>query len=157
MKYGYAGAQSHYLKISPMIIAERLMVNDCPASSSLVDYKIWCFNGKPEMIWVAFNRTQDSYEYSAYDLNWNNISEKVLDTKSLHYSGIDFPKPKSLQRMLECAAALSADFPEVRVDYYDEQGKARFGELTFTSGNVYFTKDYYLHLGTKIDLTKYFQ
>lgn len=152
MRYGYAGAQTHYLRIKPLVIAERIMENDCAASTSLVDYKIWSFRGKPEVVWVAFNRSKTSYEYSAYDLNWNNISAKVLDTKSAHYSGRDFPRPKSFDRMLECASALSADFPEVRVDYYDEKGKAMFGELTFTAGNMFFTKEYHNYLGSKIIL-----
>lgn len=151
-RYGYKGAQMHYLKIDPLIIAEKLLINSEDPEKSLVDYKIWCFNGEPEMVWVAFNRTKTSYEYSAFDLNWNNISERVLDTKSAHYSGKDFPRPKSFDRMLECAKALSAPFKEVRVDYYDIDGKAVFGELTFTAGNVYFTKEYYEKLGSKIDL-----
>ena len=153
IKYGYHGAQMHYLKIVPKIIAERLMINTEAPDKSLVDYKIWCFNGVPEVVWVAFNRTKDSYEYSAFDLDWNNVSEKVLDTGSEHYSGKDFPCPKSFSRMLECARALSKPFKEVRVDYYDIDGHAVFGELTFTAGNVYFTKDYYNYLGSKICLT----
>lgn len=152
IKYGYKGAQKHYLRIEPKIIAEKLLINTVEPDKSLVDYKIWCFNGKPEMIWVAFNRTKDSYEYSAFDLEWNNISEIVLDTNSAHYSGRDFPRPKSFSRMLECAKALSEPFKEVRADFYDIDGRAVFGELTFTAGNVYFTKDYYLRLGEKISL-----
>lgn len=153
-KYGYSGgAQKHYLKIKPLIIAEKLMINDTEPEQSLVDYKIWCFNGVPEMFWIAFNRVKDSYEFSAYDLDWNNISEKVLDRSAKHYSGKDFPKPKSFDRMLECARLLSHDFKEVRVDFYEVGGKTVFGELTFTAGNVYFTKEYYNYLGTKICLT----
>lgn len=153
-RYGYKGAQMHYLRIKPLIIAEKLMINTLEPDKSLVDYKIWCFNGAPEVVWVAFNRTKESYEYSAYDLDWNNISEKVLDTKSAHYSGRDFPRPLSFDRMLECAKALSKPFKEVRVDYYDIDGHAVFGELTFTAGNVYFTKEYYNYLGTKVCLSE---
>ena len=153
-RYGYKGAQMHYLRIKPKIIAERLLVNSVEPDKSLVDYKIWCFNGVPEMIWVAFNRTRDSYEFSAYDLEWNNISARVLDKNAAHYSGKDFPKPKSFERMLECARALSADFKEVRVDLYEVEGKTIFGELTFTAGNVYFTKEYYEYLGKRVCLEK---
>lgn len=151
-KYGFAGSQMHYLRIKPVILAEKLLINEDDPSQSLVDYKIWCFNGIPEMFWIAFNRTRESYEFSAYDLDWNNISDKVLDKNAAHYSGKSFPKPKSFDRMLECARILSKDFKEVRVDFYEVEGRTVFGELTFTAGNVYFTEDYYKYLGSKVHL-----
>ena len=41
---GYATVEPHYLKIRPRIIAEELLVNDNPQSTSLVDYKFICLN-----------------------------------------------------------------------------------------------------------------
>lgn len=40
-------------------------------------------------------------------------------------------KPQHFNEMLEVAKKLSEDFPHVRVDLYDEEGKVYFGELTF--------------------------
>lgn len=58
--YGYHGAQSHYLRIKPCILAEELLANTGEqlffSPSSLVDYKVWCFGGKPECCLITYNR-----------------------------------------------------------------------------------------------------
>lgn len=156
-KYGYNGAQLHYTRIKPCIIAEELLVNDNNENSSLVDYKIWCFNGKAEFILVVSDRGWNEhgcshYSLSTYDLNWNNTSTKTLKTDDLHYSGYDIPKPHCLKEMIEYAQKLSAGFPEVRVDFYEINKKVIFGELTFTTGYGYFTEEYYDYLGSKTDI-----
>lgn len=48
---------------------------------------------------------------------------------------------KSFERMKELAEKLSAEFPFVRVDLYDVDGKVYFSELTFipTGGNMKLT------------------
>ena len=49
MKFGRSMGEPHYNRIKPCIIAEELL--DCRKqpipSSSLIDYKIWSFDGKP--------------------------------------------------------------------------------------------------------------
>lgn len=45
--YGYRGYQPHYLGIKPCILAEELLHQDenlNAISSSMVDFKVWCFN-----------------------------------------------------------------------------------------------------------------
>jgi hypothetical protein len=54
--------------------------------------------------------------------------------------------------MIAAAKKLSSGFPEVRVDFYDINGQAVFGELTFSTGYGYFTDDYYSYLGSKVDI-----
>lgn len=39
--------------------------------------------------------------------------------------------------MLECAKVLSEGFPQVRVDFYDVDGRIVFGEMTFYHGARY--------------------
>lgn len=152
-KYGYEGAQLHYLSIESHIIAEQLLKNK--DNSSLIDYKLWCFHGEPEFFLVAYDRKNaEDYKLSAYDLNWNNISDLVLNKTTIHYCGRDIPKPTSLQQMINVGKILSEDFPEVRVDLYEVEGKVIFGELTFTSGYGSYNEDFYLKLGEKLDLTK---
>ena len=41
-------------------------------------------------------------------------------------------KPKNLNKMIEIAEKLSKNFPFVRVDFYNDNGKIIFGEMTFT-------------------------
>lgn len=93
----------------------------------LVDYKIYCFNGVPKAILVISGRFSEiNGVFMTPD--WAFLSElkgkyKVPDKP--------FPRPKSLDRMIEVARKLSEPFPFVRVDMYDVSGEAIFGELTF--------------------------
>ena len=67
----------------------------------------------------------------------------------------DIPRPENLDFMLRMAADLSEGFPQMRVDLYEVGGKVYFGELTLTSASglmIYFTRDYLLELGEKIEL-----
>ena len=158
--YGYSGVQLHYTRIRPCIIAEELLINDNDKNSSLVDYKIWCFNGKADSILVVSERGwneegSDRYLLNVYDLQWNNISEKVLKKEDKHYSGSNTPQPTCLKEMIEYAEKLSAGFPEVRVDFYEIKNKVIFGELTFTTGYGYYTDEFYDYLGSKVDLAPY--
>ena len=154
VKYGYRSAQLHYTRIKPCIIAEKLLVNKSAPEESIIDYKIWCFHGVPECIIVVFNRTRNDYFLSMYDVNWNNISMRTLNVNSIHFSGMDVPKPKSFDKMIDSAKKLSEGIPQVRVDFYDIDGKAVFGEMTFSTGYGHFAEDYYDYLGGKIDLSK---
>ena len=63
-------------------------------------------------------------------------------------------KPENLDRMLDIARILSADFPAVRVDLYNIKGEIYFGELTFYpwSGYVQFNPDEFDY-----DLGKHFE
>ena len=152
--YGYEGAQLHYLRIKSCIIAEEYLVNTKEEDKSLVDYKLWCFHGSPSFFLVVYDRKGENYKLSAFDLEWNNISEKIFNKDSIHYSGDDFPKPKSFNEMIDVATKLSQDFVEVRVDFYEITEKPIFGELTFTTGYGYYSQDFYRELGQLIDLTQ---
>lgn len=153
---GIMMAEPHYNKIKPCIIAEELLdaTKQPIKSSSLIDYKIWAFNGKPAYIWACYNRTEHSVEVGVYDLEWNFLPEFSVSTE--HYVlGKPIPKPQSLQKMIEAASVLSAGFPVVRVDLYEVDGKAYFGEMTFTPAagyNNFYTEDFLQILGrlTKI-------
>lgn len=157
IKYGFTDAQIHYSRIKPCIIAEELLVDSKhPNDSFLIDYKVWCFHGKPECVLVVYDRVKGSeygYKLAVYDLNWNNISNEVLD-KGPHKGGIDLPCPTNLQSMFKYAEVLSRDFVEVRIDFYEIDDRLYLGEMTFSTGYGYFTKEYYDYLGSKIDLSK---
>ena len=44
-------------------------------------------------------------------------------------------KPQSFETMKRLATELSSGIPEVRVDFYEVDGKVYFGELTFFDGS----------------------
>lgn len=150
--YGIHNGQLHYLRIQPCIIAEKYLSDTANPGKSLIDYKIWCFHGNPECVLVAYDRGVGHYSLSMFDTEWNNISDKALNKESAHFCGKDCDRPESLDRMLLYAKKLSCDFPEVRVDFYQINGKPIFGELTFTTGYGSYNKEFYNYLGSKIDL-----
>lgn len=71
--YSIEKGELHYRSIPPCIIAEQLLdAGKQPVpSSSLIDYKVWAFDGKPAYIWCCLNRTADSVEVITYDTEWN--------------------------------------------------------------------------------------
>ncbi len=156
--FGYAGAQLHYTKIKPCIIAEELIENnleDIPISpNSLIDYKVYCINGEPEAVWVAYDRTYTGVYNTIYDKDWVKHPEHLVSSDYYTYHERDIPKPKSLNKMIEIAEKLSQPFHQVRVDFYIINNKPIIGELTFTTGTGFFTCDFYDYLGSKIDLSK---
>ena len=159
--YGYRGAQLHYLGISPCIIAEELLVPEEVQKQisplSLIDYKVYCINGKPECIWVAYNRTHDGLWMNLYDTEWNVMNDKVKENFEdyyHHHAEVELKKPLCLEEMLKIASTLSKPFAEVRIDFYVIKDRPYIGELTFTSGTGFFTDSYYKHLGSLIDLSR---
>lgn len=144
--------EPHYKYIKPCIIVEKYLEEQGPAavlSSSLIDYKIWCFGGKPHVVFVSFDRKPESLCIDCYDSDWNRLEGKCV--YGGHYRrGPVLPKPDSLKEMLEYASVLSEDFPQVRVDFYNIGGQVYFGEMTFTSNGGfmnYFTLDFLKEMG----------
>ena len=155
--YGYIGAEKHYLTIDPGILAEELLIQteslDNVSPGSMVDFKIWCFNGKPEAILVTYDRANGDHKVALYDLEWNPVPENLNPRWcSLQKSVPGIPKPKHLDEMIRIATALSNDFKEIRVDFYETEQSAVLGELTLTAGYGSLSRDYYEYLGNKIDL-----
>ena len=148
----------HYRQITPCIIAEKLLYptpDEQKISHTLLDYKIWCFNGKPYCCWVCYDREGEHTNVMTYDLEWNAHPEWSIFNE--HYrQGQILPKPKNFDQMIDAAQKLSAGFPVVRVDLYNIDGKVYFGELTFTSlgGTMnFYTDEFLLKMGQQIDLS----
>ena len=147
--------ERHYKEIKPLIMAEQLLDVDKQSipSTSMIDYKIWCFDGKPECIRVYYNREKDKVNLDTYDINWENRPELNNYSDKFLKSDISLPKPDKLDEMLYMASKLSEGFPQVRVDLYESNGKIYFGELTFTSSTgkmTSFSKEYLTFLGNKV-------
>lgn len=158
--YGWSGAQIHYTRIRPCIIAEQLLENSpkdiLVSPDSLIDYKIWCFNGEPECILVVYGRKGHNAHLALYDLEWNPIPDYLVSIKTKKFSAdVSIERPACLKEMLALARQLSAPFKEVRVDLYVIDDRPYFGELTFTTGYGYFTDEYYNYLGSKIEIDQF--
>lgn len=155
--YGEVEAGLHYMRIKPCIIAEELLITPVRLqkySKSLIDYKMWCFNGHCQYILACCNRDKHGAEVLFYDKEWICHPEFSIFTE--HYrQGNIIPKPLNLNQMIAMAETLSKPFPCVRVDLYNIDGKIYFGEMTFTSlGGMmnYFTDEFLNKAGDMIDL-----
>ena len=154
MHYDYSieKGEIHYRSIPPCIIAEHLLDAEKQPlpSSSLIDYKVWAFDGKPVYIWCCLNRTSDSVEVITYDTDWKAHPEFSRNFYHFYLTDKRLPRPITLDKMLDAAAKLSKGFPQVRVDFYEVDGKLYFGEMTFTSSagmNGFYTTEFLLELG----------
>lgn len=153
--FGLALGEFHYQFIDNCIIAEALLKDDsCSSfSRSLVDYKIWCFDGKPYCCLVVYDRVSAKHHYylDYYDLDWNKCTYYMSDNTPTQI----IPRPENWEKMLEAAAVLAEGHPQVRVDFYNINGKIYFGELTFTSLSgfmTYYTEEALNLMGAQIHL-----
>lgn len=129
--YAFRGMEWAYHNNHPTIVCEELIEPDHEAGE-LFDYKFFCFNGKPEYIFFVSDR-QNEAKSDFYDMNWQ------LQNFRWFYepSGKIHPRPKCFAQMAKYAEILAKDFPFVRVDFYEANGKVYFGELTFFHGSGY--------------------
>lgn len=155
-----SSAELHYMRVPRRVIADEILINDTVSaqySRTLIDYKIWCFNGKVHFIWVCLNRfitNKDGAEVMLYDRDWNPKPEYCVVTTDFTLAPL-IPKPNGYEHMLEVAEILSKPFPVVRCDLYNLDGKIYFGEMTFTSyGGVmdFYSEDFQVLCGNIIQL-----
>lgn len=137
------------------IIIEKYIESD-EAKGGLIDYKFFCFDGKPEWIYVLADRDLgNGVGLGVFDENFVKKAVTRNDEKPLLR---DIEKPKSFEQMKRIAHQLSKDFPEARIDLYDVNGEVKFGEITFFDGSGYisFTPDKFdFVLGKHFKLRKY--
>lgn len=133
------GREWAYTGISkPRIIAEELLINKEYPEAGIEDFKILCFRGEPYYIIVDKDRYID-HKRNIYTTSWERVN---VSTDHEQFE-TPYPEPLNFQEMLDVARKLSADFPFVRVDLYNVEGRIYFGELTFYpwTGYVQFNPD----------------
>ena len=119
----WTSREGQYWHIKPFILVEEFL--DDGMSNGPLDYRFWCFNGKPVMIQV--DNTLHSIN-PFYDTDW-----KPLDLSyRARFAPCEIARPANLEEMLMVAARLAAGFDFVRVDLYNIKGQVLFGEMTFT-------------------------
>lgn len=123
--YYYCGREWPYKNVKPRIIVEKYMEDK--KTKELRDYKFFCFNGIPKLMFIATDRGKKETKFNYYDLKFNKLEIKQ------HYPNDDrvIFKPQNFDKMIELSKKLSKGIPHVRVDWYEINGKMYFGELTF--------------------------
>ncbi len=119
--------ESAYKCIKPRIMISKYLNN--PDGSELIDYKFFCFHGRPVYIQVDTQRHTD-HRRNFYDLQWQRLP-LILNYPNL---ACPLPRPANLDEMIAVSQTLSQGFPFVRVDLYSPAGKIVFGELTLYPG-----------------------
>ncbi len=130
--YGELTGQRHYSRIEPKIIAEEFMYQEKDPKAALIDYKFYCFDGKPMYCNVLSERIFNTHRIKKhmYDMDWKPIPEMFTSTEDLK----EIDKPVTFESMKEIAEKLAKDFSFVRVDLYEINNKIKFGEMTFMPG-----------------------
>jgi hypothetical protein len=155
--FGYGSCEPHYTKIKPKVMAEELIPMDPTVdSTSLVDYKFWCFDGYVHNCTPCYDRKGLDM---VCDINllepWRLYREGLTEEYRQSHTFKDMPAPPNLNRMIEMCHVLSTGFPEVRVDLYDTCGRIYFGEMTFSAGSGImgqFSDEYQKQMGSYVKL-----
>lgn len=125
-----------YKNVKPRIIAEEFLESKTAnGSSDLVDYKFYCFDGKPLYCQVIMNRsTHETIDF--YDMQWNLMPFVGLNPKCEN-SIKPISKPMHFDEMMIICRELSSGLAFARIDLYDIDNKIYFGEITLYPSGGY--------------------
>lgn len=144
-------SEMQYKDIAPKLICERLIET---ASGDLpLDYKLYCFNGEAKYVMLCTERETGHAKYYFFDRERNLVR---LNKRGLAApEGFTIPMPEGYDDLFDYADQLSKPFPFVRADFYLDNGKVIFGELTFTPCGGYdvnIPREQNLFLGSQVAL-----
>lgn len=150
-----SGYQKHrewpYKNVPRRILAEQYLEPD-PILNDLPDYKFFCFNGEPRYCQVVSGRNRKKC-IDFFDKEWNH--QPFREPKKFPNADIELQRPKYLDTMWQLATQLAEGKPFSRIDFYELEDGARFGEITFfpTSGlGIFEPEEYDAFLGEMIKL-----
>jgi len=148
--YYHSSREWQYKNIKPKILIEKMLTDD--SGQILSDIKFCCIHGKVEVIHIDSNkevvhfRNNYSRDWEPMDLEWPNYIK----------SGPTIDKPSNLGQLIMLAEKLSRPFSFARIDFYVDEDKIYFGEITFhpTSGFGPMSPEHYDSLlGDKLTLS----
>lgn len=141
-----------YKNVTPRIIAEKYMTN---GDGELRDYKFFCFDGVPRIMFIAsdrFNKEEET-KFDFFDMEFNHLPFRNGHPNATR----PIERPAEFDEMRMLASKLSKGIPQVRVDFYDVNGQIYFGEMTFFhwSGFVKFDpEEWDYKIGEMIELPR---
>ena len=149
--YGKENVELIYKGIPRKIICEKFI--ETADGAEPMDIKVFCSYGEPKFIYTMLgdgdNEIQDYYLAS-----WEHLPVRCLPRPN---SEEPIERPENLDAILDYARKLAADFPIVRVDFYNENNIILFGELTFltTGGHTpYDPESYDTYFGSLFPIEK---
>ena len=127
--YFWASREYPYRNVPPRIIAEKFMKGE--DGNAPVDYKFFCFDGQPKVLFFASERYNDQNlppKFDYYDMQLNHLPVR---SKGHENSANQLKLYPEFEEMKRVSSILSDGFPHVRVDLYLVNGQIYFGEMTF--------------------------
>jgi hypothetical protein len=111
-----------YKNVKPCIFAEKFMEDG--TGEELRDYKFWCFNGVPKIVYCSVKN--DNIWENYYDVNFTplDINHGFPRAKQ------EIEKPDTFEDMKSIIGKFALQMPFVRVDFYEIRGRVYFGEFT---------------------------
>ena len=125
-KFGRSFGEWVYRASPPQVLVEPYIGGKEPPP----DFKLHVFDGRVELIsvnWEYFG----GLKRANYDRDWNRLPFVMTSDNPPYYGDGIPPMPGSYPEMIRAAELLSTGFPFARVDFYEIDGRPRFGEVTF--------------------------
>lgn len=115
-----------YKNVPHRIIAEEYMEDS--RQGELRDYKFFTFGGEPKVLYIAQGRGRGEPTVADFfDMDFNHLSFTI----DHDMASVPPEKPINFELMKTLAAKLSKGTPQLRVDFYEVDGRVYFGEMTF--------------------------
>lgn len=149
--YFYLAREWAYKGIKRCIIGEEFLEN--ADGSPLVDYKFYCYGGKPQYFMYSLGEADHHVRNHKFDMELNSIDylfkpKPAIDVK-------DITLPSNMGEMITIVEKLCRGFPHIRIDLYNVDGHIYFGEMTFfTSGGIIniYSQEYAQKMADLIDI-----
>lgn len=115
-----------YLHVKHRIIAEQYMEDQ--HHGELRDYKFFTFGGEPKVLFIVQGRGEGQRIYAdCFDMAFNHLPFSINHPMA----PVPPERPACFEEMKRLAALLSEGTPQLRVDFYEADGRVYFGEMTF--------------------------
>ena len=124
--YYLTGREWPYKNVKRRIIAEQYMEDK--TYKELRDYKFFTFGGVPKVLYIAQGRGSGGPTVADFfDMDYNHLPFTI----DHDMASVPPKKPDCFEEMKRLAAILSEGTPQLRVDFYEVDGRVYFGEMTF--------------------------
>lgn len=118
-----------YKNVKPRILAEVFL--NPSNNSSFKDYKFYCFDGEPKVMYVSMGKNEGNMTFDYFDMDYNVLN---IERPNIKNSNKPSAKPRHFDTMIALARKLSHGFPHLRVDFFEVDNQVYVGELTFFQG-----------------------
>ena len=117
-----------YKGVKPRLLAEEYI--DSLGKPESIEYKITCMNGQVKMITVCSGIAHVEYEKRFND-HFDREGNRLPFYVNYKPAGLNLPDMQVTKELIRLSETLSANIPQVRVDWYIHKEKIYFGEMTF--------------------------